>query len=68
MEDNLREASFGGQFWRPVLEDNLEQARELGRIAISYFNTLIASKHGVYPQNPQALLPQQSLGVYPQNP
>jgi hypothetical protein len=27
----------------------------LGRIAISHFNTPIASKHGVYPQNPQAL-------------
>ena len=65
MEDNLREASFGGQFrrpvleasfrgqfWRLVLEDSLEQARELGRIAISYFNTPTASKHGVYPQNP----------------
>jgi hypothetical protein len=39
-----------------VLEDNLKQARELGRIAISHFNTLIASKHRVYPQNPQALL------------
>jgi hypothetical protein len=39
------------------LEDSLEQARELGYIAISHFNTPIASKHGVYPQNPQASLP-----------
>ena len=46
------EGSFRGQFWRAVLEDSLEQARELGYIAISHFNTPIASKHGVYPQNP----------------
>jgi hypothetical protein len=34
------EASFGGQFWRAVLEDSLEQARELGRIAISHLTLL----------------------------